>query len=75
MSGPAKSKMPIKVKAYLHRQDPETRSRVVHIDIEGKEIADIIRTGEITFAKGKPGGIFIALKKQMIERAKKLEDR
>lgn len=71
MSGPAESKVPIKAKAYLHKQDAATRSRVMHIDIEG-EIAEIIKEGEITFVKGKQGGIFIALKKQMIERAKKM---
>ena len=30
------------------------------------------KPGEITFIKGKPGGVFIALKKEMIKRAEKL---
>jgi hypothetical protein len=40
-------------------------------DIEGK-IGEIIKPGEISFIKGKPGGVFIALKKDMIKRAEKL---
>lgn len=71
MSGPAESKIPLRVKAYIHKQDEKTKSKVIHIDIEG-DISKIIKSGEITFVKGKQGGIFIALKKEMIERAKKL---
>lgn len=71
MTGPAKSKKSLKNKVYIHEKDPLTRSRVVHIDIEG-DINKIIKPGETTFIKGKPGGCFIALKKPMQKRAEKL---
>lgn len=72
MTGPAKSKIPIKVKAYIHLPDPETRSRVFHIDIESDELNKIIKPGEASYVAGKEGGVFIGLKKEMIERVKKL---
>ena len=72
MSGPHPSKKPLKVKAYLHKEDEESRSKVIHIDIEGEEIAKIIKPGETTFCGGKKGGIFIGLKSEMQKRAKKL---
>ena len=72
MSGPAESKIPLKVKAYIHKKDPKTRSKVVHIDIEGEKLGKVIKPGEITFCKGKKGGIFIALKSDMIKRAEKV---
>jgi len=73
MTGPAKSKIPLKVKAYIHLQDPETRSRVIHIDIESDELNKIIKPGESTYCAGKQGGVFIGLKKEMLERVKKLK--
>lgn len=73
MSGPAASKKEIKVKAYIHEKDPATRSRIVHIDIESPVLAKIIKPGEATFCAGKEGGVFIGLKKEMIERIKKLK--
>jgi len=72
MSGPAKSKIPIKVKAYIHLQDPETRSRIIHIDVESPLLNKIIEPGEATYCAGKEGGVFIGLKKNMLERVKKL---
>lgn len=69
MSGPAEGKRKVKVDAYIHKKG-KSRARVTHIDIEGKELSRIIKPGEITFVKGKPGGIFIALKKEMIKRIK-----
>ena len=72
MSGPAKSKIPIKVKAYIHLKDKETRSRIIHIDIEGSELNKIIKPGEATYCGGKKGGIFIGLKKEMLIRIKKM---
>jgi len=71
MTGPAKSKIQLKNKIYIHLKDPLTRSRTVHLDIEG-EIEKIIKPGEITFIKGKPGGCFIALKREMQKRAEQL---
>ena len=46
-------------------------ARVTHLYIEG-DISKIIKPGETTFVKGKPGGVFIALKKEMIKRAEKI---
>ncbi len=72
MSGPAKSKIEIKnVKVYLHKKDSSTNSRIMHIDIESEELNDIIKNKEATYCAGKPGGVFIGLKKKMIERAEK----
>ena len=70
MSGPAPGKHKIKVDTYIHEKG-KSLARITHIDLEG-EIAGIIKPGEITFIKGKEGGCFIALKKDMIERAEKL---
>jgi len=70
MSGPAKSKIPIKdVKVYIHEKDPDTRSRIMHIDIESTELNEIIKDGEATYCAGKSGGVFIGLKREMIKRA------
>jgi len=69
MSGPAPGKHKIKVNAYIHEKG-KAGARITHIDIEG-DISDIIRPGEITFVKGKESGAFIALKKDMIERAER----
>jgi hypothetical protein len=33
MSGPAKSKIEIQAKVYIHKRDPLTRSKIHHIDI------------------------------------------
>jgi len=72
MSGAAEGKYPIKnVKVYLHEKG-KSNARITHIDIESDEIAKIIRDGEATYTAGKPGGIFIGLKKEMIGRAENL---
>ena len=72
MSGDAPSKIPIEVKAYIHKKDDATRSRIIHIDIESEILNKIIRPKETTYVGGKEGGIFIGLKKEMIERAERL---
>ena len=72
MSGPGYGKHEIKgVKVYIHEKG-KSLARVTHIDIESPVIAEIIKEGAITFVKGKKGGIFIALKKDMIERAERI---
>jgi len=71
MSGPAEGKHKIKVNAYVHEKG-KAGARIAHIDLESEDISKIIKEGEITFVKGKPGGVFIALKKPMIERAEEL---
>jgi hypothetical protein len=70
MSGPAIGKHKIKIDSYIHEKG-KSLARITHIDLEGK-IKDIIKPGEITFIRGKPGGAFIALKKEMIKRAEAL---
>jgi len=70
MSGPAPGKHRIKITAYIHEKG-KSEARITHIDLEGEDISNIIRPGEITFIKGKPDGAFIALKKDMIIRAEK----
>jgi len=73
MSGPAESKIEIKgVKVYLHKKDPLTRSRILHIDIESPVLNKIIKDGESTYCAGKPGGVFIGLRKEMLRRAEEL---
>ena len=70
MSGPGYGKKKLrKTDVYLHEKG-KSGATVTHIDIEG-EISEIIKPGETTFIKGKPGGVFIALKKEMIKRAEK----
>jgi hypothetical protein len=72
MSGPAESKIEIRgAKVYIHKKDPETGSRIAHIDIESPELNRIIREGEATYCAGKPGGVFIGLKKEMLERVER----
>ena len=70
MTGPAEGKHPIKNRIYIHEKG-KARAKITHLDIEG-EIEKIILPGEITFVKGKPGGVFIALKREMIKRAEQI---
>ncbi len=70
MSVPAYGKKKIKVNTYIHEKG-KSLARTTHIDLEG-DISKIIKPGEITFIKGKKGGVFIALKKEMIKRAERL---
>lgn len=73
MSGPAKSKIELKnAKVYVHLPDKATRSKILHMDIEHSLINEIIKPKEATYAAGKNGGVFIGLKKEMIERANKI---
>jgi len=73
MSGPAESKIELKdAKVYIHLPDKATRSKILHIDIEHPMINEIIKPKEATYAAGKYGGVFIGLKKEMIERASKV---
>jgi hypothetical protein len=72
MSGPAPSKIEIQgVKVYIHLKDTRTNSKTLHIDIESPELNKIIGERERTYCGGKRGGIFIGLKRKMIERAEK----
>jgi len=74
MAGPGEGKHLLKAKVYLHEAG-KSRAKITHIDIEGEEIAEIIKPNEATYCAGKLGGCFIGLKKEMLERAKKLIER
>ena len=70
MSGPGEGKKLLKgIKVYVH-QKGKSGATVTHIDIEGTALEKIIKPGEKTFVSGKKGGLFIALKKEMIKRVK-----
>ena len=72
MTGPAESKIEIKAKVYIHKRDPLTRSKIPHIDIEAPILNEIIKPNEATFVSGKPGGVFIGLKREMLSRLDKV---
>jgi hypothetical protein len=72
MTGPAESKIEIPAKVYLHKRDPLTRSKIPHIDIESPLLNEIIKPNESTFVSGKEGGVFIALKREMLVRLERL---
>ena len=71
MSGPGEGKIKIgKADVYIHVKGKSGAS-VTHLDIELPELNAIIKPGESTYLGGKKGGVFIGLKKAMIERAEK----
>lgn len=72
MSGKAEGKISLgKAEIYLHVKG-KSRARITHIDIENPKLNKIIKDKEATFVAGKPGGVFIGLKKEMLKRAEKL---
>jgi hypothetical protein len=72
MTGPAKSKIEIEAKVYIHKRDPATRSKISHIDIESPVLNEIIKPNEATFVSGKSGGVFIGLKREMLARLERV---
>jgi hypothetical protein len=71
MSGPGDGKIKLgKADVYIHLKG-KSGATVTHIDVELDELNDIIKPGENSYAGSKEGGIFIGLKKDMIERAEK----
>ena len=71
MSGPGLGKIKLgKADVYIHLKG-KSRATVTHLDIELPELNEVIKPGENSFIGGKHGGIFIGLKKNMIERAEK----
>ena len=71
MSGPGEGKIKLgKADVYLHVKGKSGAS-VTHIDVELPELNKIIKPGENTYVGGKHGGVFLGLKKPMIERAEK----
>jgi len=75
MTGPAESKIEIEAKVYIHKKDPATRSKIPHIDIEAPILNEIIKPNETTFVSGKAGGVFIGLRREMLERLERVLER
>ena len=72
MSGPGEGKKLLgKANVYLHEKG-KSNARITHVDIELDELNEIVKSGEATYVQGKEGGVFIGLKKEMIERAGKI---
>lgn len=72
MSGPGEGKIKIgKADVYIHLKG-KSRATVTHVDIELPELNEIIKPGENSYVGSKGGGVFIGLKKEMIERAEDL---
>lgn len=72
MSGPGDGKIKLgRADVYLHVKGKSGAS-VTHIDIELDELNEIIKPGENSYVGGKEGGVFLGLKKDMIERAEKI---
>ncbi len=69
MSGQGEGKIFLgKADVYLHVKG-KSNARITHIDVELDELNEIVRDKEATYCAGKPGGVFIGLKKEMLERA------
>jgi hypothetical protein len=72
MAGEHPSKIELEnAKVYIHKKDKSSKSQSIHIDVEHPDLNEIIESGENTFVGGKKGGVFIGLKKEMAERARK----
>ena len=72
MSGPGDGKIHLgKADVYLHIKGKSGAS-VTHVDIELDELNDVIKPKESSFVGGKPGGVFLGLRKEMIKRAEKM---
>src|SRR3989344_346527 len=68
MSGPGEGKIKIgKADVYIHLKGKSGAS-VTHVDIELDELNEIIKPGENSYVGAKEGGVFIGLKKNMIQR-------
>lgn len=72
MSGKADGKILLgKADIYIHVKG-KSGATVTHLDIELDKLNNIIKPKENSYVGGKKGGVFIGLKKNMIERAEKL---
>ena len=68
MSGPGEGKKLIgKANVYIHEKGKSGAS-VTHLDIELDELNKILKPKESSFVGAKKGGVFIGLKKEMIQR-------
>ena len=71
MSGPGEGKIKLgRADVYIHLKG-KSGATVTHIDIELDELNDIIKPGENSYVGAKRGGVFIGLKKEMIQRIEK----
>jgi hypothetical protein len=71
MSGQGEGKIKLgKADVYVHLKG-NSGATVTHIDIELDALNEILKPGESTYVGAKPGGVFIGLKKEQIERAEK----
>ncbi|MCX8158988.1 MAG: hypothetical protein N3D20_01710 [Candidatus Pacearchaeota archaeon] len=59
-----------KADVYIHEKG-KSNARITDIDIELEKLNGIIKPGEASYVQGKEGGVFIGLKKEMINRAEK----
>ena len=74
MSGPGEGKIKIgKADVYIHLKG-KSNARITHVDIELDELNKIVKDKESSYVAGKPGGVFIGLKKEMIKRAEKIAE-
>ena len=72
MTGPGEGKIKLgKADVYIHLKG-KSGATVTHLDIELDELNKVLKPGENSFVGAKKGGVFIGLKKEMIERAEKL---
>jgi hypothetical protein len=72
MSGPGYGKKLLgRANVYIHEKG-KSNARITHVDIELDELNEIILPGEASYVQAKEGGVFIGLKKEMIERAEKI---
>jgi hypothetical protein len=68
MSGPGEGKIKLgKADVYIHLKG-KSGATVTHIDIELDELNDVMKPGENSYVGAKRGGVFIGLKKEMIQR-------
>jgi len=68
MSGPGEGKKLLgKANVYLHEKG-KSNARITHVDIELPALNEIIKPGEASYVQAKEGGVFIGLKKEMIQR-------
>ncbi|MFA5061037.1 MAG: hypothetical protein WC494_01845 [Candidatus Pacearchaeota archaeon] len=74
MSGRGEGKKLLgKANVYIHVKG-KSGATVTHVDIELDELNKILKSGESSYVGAKKGGVFIGLKKEMINRAEKLVD-
>ena len=75
MSGAGEGKIKIgKADVYIHVKG-KSGARVTHVDIELDELNKIIKPGEASYVQAKEGGVFIGLKREMIERAERIVEK